>query len=128
MGMYTQIRGWLCVGSINSHPESGKLFNEAKAKYIAEQSTPRCYLVASDTNFQVGSNHCRFIFIGTELKNYDNDAENWIKYLLSVFPWAEGRIDFQFENDTDKCKCWKIYDGEIDEYYEKRWYKGYGLE
>lgn len=136
MGMYTQIRGWLCVGSITTDTESKyleNLFNKTQDDYEQLEKTPRATTPIRNTYFIEGNNGACYVFIGTEFKNYDKDAEEWIKYLLSVFTWAEGRIDFQYEEDYDEeiglgtCKCWKIAKGQIEEYQEKVWCKGYGL-
>jgi hypothetical protein len=127
MGMYTQVRGWLNVDSIGFDREvilMRKLF-EAKESF-EEQFNGRTW-VCNDTVLHYGSNGSAYLFFGTELKNYDDDAENWIKHLIKYFPNAEGRIDFQYEEDEETCKYWLIYCGKvIMQSYCNRWCKGYG--
>jgi hypothetical protein len=134
MGMYTQVRGWLNIDSIG-HPES---FYEIQDKlqgmideYQEKRITSRSW-VARDTIAARGSNGSTYIFFGTELKNYDEDAEEWIKYLIATFPSAEGRIDFQYEteeyhDENSKSKYWLIRDGMVIESARtSTWCKGYG--
>lgn len=130
MGFYTQVRGWLNVDSIStsSHVELQRHLFEVRRAF-KETNVPRSW-VSEDTCITLGANGSKFIFIGTEMKNYDDVAEEWIKFLLPYFPNAEGRIDFQTEREEPgetTSKYWLIYKGEIVE--EGRcvtWCKGYG--
>jgi len=119
MGMYTQIRGWLNIDSIGNN----NTYYEVKLKLdkLIEQyeevdgiTTRKCQATYG-TNICQGGNGSLFIFIGTEFKNYSNDSEEWIKYLIKHFPSAEGRIDFQYEECSEDypTEYWEIYQGEI---------------
>lgn len=144
--MYTQVRGWLNVGSIEDR-ETYDLAKERLRKAqeaFLDDKTIRSW-VCQDTLVHLGGNGSIYLFFGTELKNYNDDAETWIKYLLTYFPSAEGRIDFQFENeqpptvtytwsgqeveDYTTSKFWLIHDGNIvKEDRDKTWTNGYGNE
>ena len=133
MGMYTQIRGWLNVDSIGDY--NGKNKSEIERKLLSAQEgfqrdvtieVDRKW-VCEDTILHSGSNGCTYIFFGTELKNYGNPAEQWINYLLDFFSNAEGRIDFQYEEDSDQHKYWIISKGKlVKEDYEDIYCEGYG--
>jgi hypothetical protein len=133
MGMYTQIRGWLNVDSIGDY--EGNNYREIYNKLTQAQENFQDDLtikvdrrwVCNDTVLHKGGNGSVYIFFGTELKNYDSAAESWIKYLLNYFPNAEGRIDFQYEEDEYYCFYWLISGGKIikDDRTEK-WCEGYG--
>ncbi|MCY9592344.1 hypothetical protein PC41400_15025 [Paenibacillus chitinolyticus] len=135
MGMFTQVRGWLNIDSIGDFNKENyralrNKLNEVRKDYLDFAEGRAC--ISEDTNIHLGANNSIFLFIGTELKNYDDDAEEWIKYLIARFPNAEGRIDFQYEiedfRDQDsKSKYWLIRGGEIiEEGYCKTWCTGYG--
>ena len=76
MGMYTQIRGWLNVDSIGDyHGErfekiSLKLERVKKDFKSNDMDLDRKW-VANDTIIHKGANGSVFLFMGTELKNYD---------------------------------------------------------
>jgi hypothetical protein len=134
MGMYTQIRGWLNVESIGKPETYYKILSkleQVKKEYKDMQVTSRNW-VANDTSASMGGNGSVYIFFGTELKNYEDDAENWIKYLIAAFPSAEGRIDFQYESEdwqdeNSSSKYWLIRNGKIvEERSYKTWCIGYG--
>lgn len=134
MGMYTQVRGWLNVDSIAygaahfDHVQ--RTLRDAQDSY--GDNAPGRSWVCRNTIAAQGGNGSIFLFFGTELKNYDDDAERWIEYLLQYFPGAEGRIDFQYEeencDDTDSTsKYWLIRGGKVIERNRcKTWCKGYG--
>lgn len=134
MGMYTQVRGWLNVDSISY---GGKNISEIKNKLEEAQITFQSVhngrsWVSEDTIIHAGSNGSVFIFFGTELKNYDEDAESWIKHLIKYFPNAEGRIDFQYETEKyfeegSKSKYWLIREGVVvTSSTDDTWCYGYG--
>lgn len=140
MGTYTQVRGWLNVDSIgdyegNNYKEIQKKLLSAQEGFQRDTTITELYSneplerrwVCNDTILHKGGNGSAYIFFGTELKNYGNAAEQWIKYLLNFFPNAEGRIDFQSETDEDWCKYWLIREGKIytDE-FNNIWCEGYG--
>jgi hypothetical protein len=133
MGMYTQIRGWLNVDSIGdcdgeNFIEISRMLAKAKQEFQEQYPNIRSW-VCKDTIVFEGSNGCVYLFFGTELKNYDEDTEKWIKFLLNYFPNAEGRMDFQYEDDGYKgtCEYWLIAEGKvIKEDYNPVWCQGYG--
>ena len=103
MGMYTQVKGYLNVDSIGFETVglAQARLNEAKLSFLKDDTIncSRKAIVTGDTFLHVGFNASAFIFIGTEFKNYCRDAEAWLDYLLKYFPNAEGRVDFQYEED-----------------------------
>lgn len=139
MGMYTQIRGWINVNSIGDYAGErrntiNQLLQEAKNSFendetildITGKPLARKW-VCNSTIAHEGGNGSMYLFVGTELKNYGCPAEIWIKYLLKYFPNAEGRIDFQYEEDENQCKYWLIHKGEIiKEDFNDVWCEGYG--
>ena len=138
MGMYTQIRGWLNIDSIGNGTSINVLERKLRSAQEGFQrditlvdtydGTPlERRWVCEHTYIHGGGNGSAFIFFGTELKNYGQPAEQWIKYLLNFFPNAEGRIDFQYEEDYEECKYWLIHKGTvIKEDYNPIWCEGYG--
>lgn len=140
MGMYTQVRGWLNIVSVGDYYQSQYIkaeerLEKAKREFQTDDTIMELYnneplerkWVCEDTYIHGGGNGSAYIFIGTELKNYGNPAEVWIKYLLKYFPNAEGRMDFQYEKDKDECKYWLIANGKIiKESVNPVWCKGYG--
>ena len=129
MGMYTQARGWLNVNSIGigNKFKIENLLEEAKETFQGEVDRD---WVCHDTVLHTGNNGSIYLFFGTELKNYDRECEKWIEHLIRYFPNAEGRIDFQYEEERigdDKSKYWLIYQGKIKkEGYDHTWCYGYG--
>lgn len=140
MSSYTQVRGWLNISSIKAHPIEEIRLNLKKVqeKFVNDKTLVDstgdllerknlCY----DTIIHKGGNDSVFIFFGTERNYCDDTAFQWIKFLIKYFPSAEGRIDFQNENDNmyEECKSryLLIRDGEIikDDYTET-WCEGYG--
>lgn len=101
--MYTQVRGFLNVDSIGYKDNYYEILNKLdKAKFDFENDDDieidRKW-VCENTTCCIGANSSVFLFIGTELKNYDNPAMAWLKYLLDYFPNAEGIISFQYEEE-----------------------------
>lgn len=129
MGMYTQVRGWLCVGDVKFNDRK---FSDALAMAKAESHSIEA--VKDSTIYHVGWNGSAWLFIGAELKHYSDGtdphgAEDWIKHLLAYFPLAEGRIDFQYEI-TERghgSPYWEIYKGKITEKHGKTWTDGPGI-
>jgi len=118
MGMYTQVRGILCVASIGR----SKNLEEIKNKLLLLQNTfekredlDRPW-VCGDTCFQTGSNGSGWLFIGSEHKNYDSSIDEWLKYLIKNIP-CEGRIEFQYEETElgENSPLWLVKDGVITE-------------
>lgn len=130
MGMYTQCRGWLNVNSIGDG--YNKKLNErleiAKQEFI-KQHEKDIYSswVCKDTFFHTGGNGSAFIFFGTELKNYNHSAEEWIIFILSYFRSAEGCIFFQYEEDEGENTIRVIGKGKIiDKRRQVLPFEGYG--
>lgn len=132
MGMYTQVRGWLNVDSIGSKDnfkEINSVIEHAKEEFKAKHSS-RTW-VCEDTTVVMGGNHSVYVFFGTELKNYEQEAQTWVRHLISYLPTAEGRIDFQYEEeapiDGSESIYWLIRNGEvISEGVTPTWCEGYG--
>lgn len=131
MGMYTQIRGWLnvdSIGSIENKYKLEELLNKAKEEYNAKENLDRKW-VCEDTILHLGGNNSAYLFIGTELKNYDKSVDEWIKTLIKTFTNAEGRIDFQYEEDNEDTgsRFILIKNGEIiKDTIGETWCRGYG--
>lgn len=120
MGMYTQIRGWLCIDSMGNGKDYQSRLDKVREIYKAENinndNCSRPY-VSDCTWVHNGANGSAWIFIGLEHKNYDDSFYIWLDYLLKEFPQAEGRVDIQYEGeeleDQDKTKEFLIRDGKI---------------
>lgn len=136
MGMYTQVRGWLNIDSIGdraSIDQMGQKLSDVMVSFEnrIDSENIRSW-VCHDTVLHLGGNGSKYLFFGTELKNYNDEAEKWIDFLLLYFPSAEGRIDFQYEDEDpdDKhstSKYWLIRSGKIVEMARcKTWCIGYG--
>ena len=115
MGMYTQAMGMLNIASINvtskKFEDYKEILAQAQTSYKLENPTTRSWLC--DTTFiEMCGNASVFIFFGTELKNYDDDIETWIRYLIRFFPYAEGIVSSQYEQD-EYAHLYFIYRGEI---------------
>ena len=55
-----------------------------------------------------------FVFIGTQIKNYSNSAEKFIREFVGDFPDSEGMVLFRLEDDECE-KVWTIRNGVISE-------------
>ena len=128
MGMFTQVRGWLNINSISADKADKvkETYYKAVEEYSSKERTPRQEFVMQDTRLYIGSNNSTYIFIGTELKNYDTDAEKWLEFLISKFYNADGHIMFQYEEDETLNKIWIVSNGKINEKFEDFDFKGYG--
>ena len=130
MGMYKQIRGWLNINSMGNDAENKltEILNEAKSLFELRTDLDRTW-VCNDTLIHFGANGSAWLFIGTELKNYDDSVDEWIKTLLKCFPNAEGRIDYQYEEEDEDTgsRYLLIYNGKIiKDGIGETWCKGYG--
>lgn len=133
MGMYTQIRGWLNVGSISSMQEREAEEGIAQARKLFAVKTKELELarpwVSEDTHVVFGSNGAAWIFFGAELKNYDESFDEWFKCVIEAFPFAEGRLDYQYEEESpgeSDCRVVKVYKGKIiSDTREPAWCNGY---
>ena len=116
MGMYTQGRGWLNVNSIGNDKRNDRIqqvFDEMKQNFIGNGRD----WIAEDLTLNFGSNGSAWIFLGTELKNYNNEIESLIRHVISYFPNAEGRFDIQHEKVDPN-----IQDNGYDFYMEPDYY------
>ncbi len=107
--MYTHCRGWIEVkyGAIN---EEG--FDETMEE--AEKLSPRAIFCISSTTFNVGSNGIPYIFIGGELKNYDDDWDIFLNFLFKTFDVVEHNIETRYEEDDFWNKFDAVYtEGEV---------------
>lgn len=133
MGMYTQIRGWLNVDSIGGIDDNllkiTEILKQAQDDFKNDNTIIDSYdntpierkWVCEDTIIHEGGNGSKYIFFGTELKNYGNPAYEWIKYLIKYFPNAEGRIDFQYEEED----YWEDINFDVEKENENNpWYRG----
>ena len=108
MGMYTECRGFIELEYDSMNTDE---FNDLMAK--AETLSPRVHFCISSTIFNIGSNCVPFIFIGGELKNYDNDWEIFLKFLLNNLKVIDHKIETQYEEDLI-VECGKLEtDGKI---------------
>lgn len=114
MGMYTQAKGMLNVDSIrggqNFYDIQQKL-DDLKEKFEEEKLVDRTW-VCDGTIAMLSSNGGVFIFFGAELKNYSNEIDTWIDYLLKGFPTAEGKFDIQYE-EYEFPTTYYVYQGKI---------------
>ncbi len=126
MGMYTQIRGWLCVKSIGALNDGPARLKTAQDTFVKKCERP---WVKENTWFHQGSNGACWLFIGVEYKNYDDSFDLWLKHLLIYFPQAEGRIDYQYEECEvgSPTKTVLVYKGLSTEVECQAWCDGYGM-
>ncbi len=94
MGMYTHCRGWIQIDDIDFDK---KRFDDlmSRAMELSERSS-QC--VAS-TIFNTGFNFSPYIFIGGEIKNYDNDWNIFIKFLIDKLPIESYKIETKYCED-----------------------------
>lgn len=104
MGMYTQVRGCLDIGEfdLDNYSEYAERLTKAQEEFKAdcEKEEDSCYRswVCEYTHLHLGGNGTVFLFFGVELKNYNEEAEAWIAFVLEYFPRAEGTIFFHTES------------------------------
>ena len=97
MGMYTHVRGWM---QLKHHytvlaEELEKKFNDAMQK--AERLSPRSRACVACTVFHYGCNGCPYIFIGGEMKDYDNDWDIFLHFLASEFDIRAYSLEMKYE-------------------------------
>lgn len=137
MGMYTQVRGWLCCSSGGSGDKNNEIvskFKEIKESFSKREDLDRAWLVAGDTHITNGSNGSLWIFIGSEHKNYDGSMDEWIKTILNNIK-CEGRIEYQYEDLEDfhtgeqgQDKVLIVLDGKINKEMYTPKTEGYGFK
>lgn len=94
MGMYTHMRGWIFLSDIEF---TEKKFNKIikKADTISERST----CCVSCTVFNMGFDFSPYIFIGGQIKNYDDDWEIYVQFLKDNFPIQEMFLEKKYEEN-----------------------------
>ncbi len=91
MGMYTHCRGWIYLRGIDY---TKKIFEEIHEK--ARDISPRSSCCMSCTSFNRGFNWCNYIFIGGEIKNYDDDWNTYLKFLFENFEIDDYSIELKY--------------------------------
>lgn len=123
MGMYTSVRGWLQF----SDPYPGRTREQVEAcleaarqEFYATYPESRDWLPRGTFLAPQWFNSEVFIFIGCDLKNYDDDYNCWLPILCKHFPAAGGRIDCQDEDQyfdeldgSDKVLTIRIREGKL---------------
>lgn len=130
MGMYTQVKGFLCCDSIGKQNDDIKIkLMELKEEFHKREDLDRTW-VCEDTVYHQGSNGSKWLFVGSEHKNYDESMTEWLKYLIENIN-CEGRIEFQYEEahpeDDDYDTVWIVSGSEISIEKYKVYTKGYGF-
>lgn len=108
MGMYTHCRGFIELGYDTIDTDK---FNDLMSK--AEEISPRSHFCICSTTFNIGSNGMPYIFIGGELKNYDDDWNIFIKFLLQNLSVIDHHIETQYEEDDFWTKFANIGEGVV---------------
>ena len=102
MGMYTKYMGILNIESITATAETiqkeNKELNNLIEWYSGNQITPRSWVIES-LRIVDGLNGCIAIAFCGEIKNYHNDIQMMIDFVLEKYPTAEGVITTQYEED-----------------------------
>lgn len=102
MGMYTKYMGILNIESITATAETiqkeNKELNKLIEWYSGNQITPRSWVIES-LRIIDGFNGCLAIAFCGEIKNYHNDIQKMIDFVLEKYPTAEGVITTQYEED-----------------------------
>jgi len=106
-GMYTECRGFLKLDYID-YKDREKTIN--KIKQILknfENKTPRANQCINSSIFHSGFNGVHYIFIGGEIKNYDNDWEEYIEYLKNNLDIEEAFIETKYEENDNFSTLYK---------------------
>ena len=94
--MYTECRGFIEL--VYDSMDTDK-FNNLMSK--AEDLSPRVGFCICSTVFNCGSNAVPYIFIGGELKNYDDDWNIFLNFLLTNLKVVDYKIETRYEEDDD---------------------------
>jgi hypothetical protein len=90
MGMYTSVRGWLQFSSRDhTHETVEKRLEDARQEFYATYPDVRDWLPKGTFVAPMWFNGEAFLFIGCDLKNYDDDYNLWIPMLCKHFPEAK---------------------------------------
>lgn len=92
MGMYTHCRGWIKIDSLDY---SKKEFNELMEK--AEKLSPRSSQCVSSTIYNMGFDFSPYIFIGGQIKNYDDDWNIFLDFLFNNLKVDDYNIKTKYE-------------------------------
>jgi hypothetical protein len=133
MGMYTQYRGAICIDSIGQvDPDTAtaklaKLQEEYLSRAEADKHD-RAW-VCTDTVLHFGGNGSKWLFIGSEHKDYDTSMRDWINILAKEFR-GEGRIEVQYEevDPGEQMKVLYMEGGVVVELAETCHTCGYGFD
>lgn len=131
MGMYTQFRGHLCVGSIGTvnATDARARFEALQAAFRLREDVTR-HWVCEDSHMIPGSNGSLWIFFGSEHKNYGECMDKWILEIVATFR-CEGRIEVQYEEEgpgEDSIRVLYVSGGLISEKREPTHCEGYGFD
>ena len=96
MGMYTECRGFI---ELKYDTMDTDKFNDLMSK--AEDLSPRVVFCVFSTVFNIGSNCVPYIFVGGELKNYDDDWNIFLNFLLTNLKVVDYKIETRYEEDDD---------------------------
>lgn len=107
MGMYTHCRGFIELGYNTIDTDK---FNDLMAK--AEDLSPRAGFCVCSAVFNMGSNGMPYIFIGGELKNYDDDWNTFLKFLFKNLKVDDYKIETRYEEDDDWTSFANVLEGE----------------
>lgn len=94
MGMYTHCRGWIEIGDIDFRDSD---FDKLMEK--AEDISERAGQCIGSTIFNLGFNMCPYIFIGGEVKNYDDDWDKFLNFLFENLKIYNYSIQTKYEED-----------------------------
>jgi hypothetical protein len=96
MGMYTHVRGFIYLSDFNFEK---KEFTKLMRK--AEKLSERADQCVSCATFHRGFSSCPYIFIGGEIKNYDDDWKIFFKFLANNFKFNDFFIQLRYEEDDE---------------------------
>jgi len=96
MGMYTECRGWIKLKDIDITE-----INISEKLKNAENISERSNQCLSSTTYNIGFNWSPYIFIGGEIKNYDDDWNKYIKFIFDNFEVEDYSIQTRYEEDEN---------------------------
>ncbi len=99
MGMYTECRGWIEINDMDFNTEK---FEDLMGK--VEDISERASQCVSCTVFNIGFNWSPYIFIGGSIKNYDDDWNKFLNFLLKNLKVSEYKIETRYEEEDDWTK------------------------
>ena len=100
MGMYTGCRGWIEIRDFGFRDSD---FDKLMEK--AEDISERAIQCVRSTTHNLGFNMCPYIFIGGEIKNYDDDWNKFLDFLFKNLEITDYNIQTKYEED-DKWIDW----------------------